>query len=175
MHVSGARLGTLFDPQAGNHAGSLADVPLDGVQAKSAVREMSDSDVLAGGKQVDRLSRYQRGHGDLERPRHPHSAALVCSARVDIDHVESDAYRIVEQAGARPRLDILDDVLFRHAAARDDAPRFTNVRVLGQAIVRVHRVRPEAQFRIAAAFAIVARDVVLKPIEEGLGGLLGAL
>ena len=165
LHAGGGRQRALLDPKACNHARSLADVPLDWVQAEGAIRQMSDSYVLARRKQIDRLARNERRHGNLEWPRHPHSAALVCPTRVYIDHIEPDSNGVIKQAGSRTRLRVRNDVLFGYTTSRDDAPGLPNVWVLGHAIGSIHEVGPEAQLRVP----------LLKPMEKGLRGFLGAL
>src|SRR5207247_217554 len=95
-------------------AGGFANNPFDWVQPIGAVREVRDTDVLAGRKQVGNISWNQRPEGDLEWTSFHEPAWLRGTASMNIQPVVADSARIREVLCPNAGLKLSNNILFVH-------------------------------------------------------------
>lgn len=120
----------------------LADIPFHRVQAVAAVRNVGRPDIFAGRQQIPALFRNQAPQRDLERNALDVDVIPSRRAWMEIDMIEADADGVLERRGQLRARAIGVDVLLLDRKTGADSPRFPNIRLLGQSVVRPAHVRP---------------------------------
>ena len=112
----------------------LADVPLDGMQAKAAVGDVRGADVLRRRNQVAQPNGHQCAERNLERACATTDAHVFRTSAMNVDGVPAHADRIIDMGSSWSALKMSRHILLNHGSQRLDAAGLANVGKFGQSI-----------------------------------------
>ena len=82
----------MIETEGGERSRGLANIPLHGVQAEAAVRDVRRADVFGRCQQVCHTAGDERSQGDLERSCPAANTDVFRARAVDVDRVPTNPY-----------------------------------------------------------------------------------